>query len=57
MIEYKFYLTENESWCIIKLRKKDYYLENMKTIATIKRNIEDHVGDKVTKANGGRRRS
>ena len=32
-------------------------MENIKTIATIKRSIEDHVGEKVTlKANGGRKK-
>ncbi|GAB6169199.1 Veg family protein [Clostridium carnis] len=32
-------------------------MEKIKTIATIKRDIEDHVGDKVTlKANGGRKK-
>jgi uncharacterized protein Veg len=39
------------------IKKEGAYVENMKTIATIKRNIEDHVGDKVTlKANGGRKK-
>lgn len=32
-------------------------MENVKTIASIKRNIEDHIGEKVTlKANGGRKK-
>ncbi|WP_300382578.1 Veg family protein [Clostridium sp.] len=32
-------------------------MESVKTIATIKRSIEDHVGEKVTlKANGGRKK-
>ncbi|ATD55953.1 Veg family protein [Clostridium chauvoei] len=32
-------------------------MEKLKTIATIKRDIEDHVGQKVTlKANGGRKK-
>ena len=32
-------------------------MEKVKTIATIKRDIEDHIGDKVTlKANGGRKK-
>ena len=32
-------------------------MESVKTIAAIKRNIEDHVGEKVTlKANGGRKK-
>lgn len=32
-------------------------MENIKTIEAIKRNIEDHVGEKVTlKANGGRKK-
>nr|WP_286172960.1 Veg family protein [Caproiciproducens sp. MSJ-32] len=40
-----------------KIKKEGAYVENMKTIASIKRNIEDHVGDKVTlKANGGRKK-
>jgi len=40
-----------------KIKKEGAYVENMKTIASIKRNIQDHVGDKVTlKANGGRKK-
>jgi len=32
-------------------------VEKVKTIAAIKRDIEDHIGDKVTlKANGGRKK-
>ncbi|WP_099346099.1 Veg family protein [Clostridium tertium] len=32
-------------------------MEKVKTIAAIKRDIEDHIGDKVTlKANGGRKK-
>lgn len=32
-------------------------MESVRTIAAIKRNIEDHIGDKVTlKANGGRKK-
>ena len=32
-------------------------MEGIKTIATIKQSIEDHVGEKVTlKANGGRKK-
>lgn len=32
-------------------------MENIRTIATIKRSIEDHIGEKVTlKANGGRKK-
>ena len=32
-------------------------MENVKTIAAIKRNIENHIGEKVTlKANGGRKK-
>ena len=32
-------------------------METVKTIAAIKRDIEDHIGDKVTlKANGGRKK-
>ncbi|MGL5378681.1 Veg family protein [Clostridium sp.] len=32
-------------------------MEKLKTIATIKRDIEDHLGEKVTlKANGGRKK-
>ena len=32
-------------------------MENVKTIASIKRNIENHIGEKVTlKANGGRKK-
>lgn len=32
-------------------------MEKLKTIATIKRDIEDHLGQKVTlKANGGRKK-
>ena len=38
-------------------KKEGVYVENVKTIATIKRSIEDHVGEKVTlKANGGRKK-
>lgn len=39
------------------IKKEGVYVENIKTIATIKRSIEDHVGEKVTlKANGGRKK-
>lgn len=32
-------------------------MENVKTIASIKRHIENHIGEKVTlKANGGRKK-
>ena len=32
-------------------------MESVKTIASIKRSIEDHIGEKVTlKANGGRKK-
>lgn len=40
-----------------KIKKEGVYVENVKTIASIKRNIEDHIGEKVTlKANGGRKK-
>lgn len=39
------------------IKKEGVYVEKLKTIATIKRDIEDHIGDKVTlKANGGRKK-
>lgn len=39
------------------IKKEGVYVEHVKTIATIKRSIEDHVGEKVTlKANGGRKK-
>ena len=39
------------------IKKEGVYVENVKTIASIKRNIENHIGEKVTlKANGGRKK-
>jgi hypothetical protein len=39
------------------MKKEGVYVENVKTIASIKRNIENHIGEKVTlKANGGRKK-
>ena len=44
-------------WVYNIIKKEGVYVENVKTIATIKRSIEDHVGEKVTlKANGGRKK-
>ena len=41
-----------------KIKKEGVYVDSIKTIATIKRSIEDHVGEKVTlKANGGRKKN
>jgi uncharacterized protein Veg len=44
-------------WVYNIFKKEGVYVENVKTIAAIKRNIEDHIGEKVTlKANGGRKK-
>ena len=40
-----------------KVRKDGVWMEKIKTIATIKKDIERHLGEKVTlKANGGRKK-
>ena len=40
-----------------KIRKEGVKMEKIKTIANIKRDIETHIGDKVTlRANGGRKK-
>ena len=40
-----------------KVRKEGVKMEKIKTIATIKRDIERHLGEKVTlRANGGRKK-
>lgn len=39
------------------LWKEGVYMEKLKTLASIKKDIESHVGERVTlKANGGRRK-
>ena len=44
-------------WVYNIIKKEGVYVENVKTIAAIKRNIENHIGEKVTlKANGGRKK-
>lgn len=40
-----------------EVMKEGVYMEKNKTLATIKRDIENHIGEKVTlKANGGRKK-
>jgi uncharacterized protein Veg len=40
-----------------RVRKEGVIMEKIKTIATIKRDIERHLGEKVTlRANGGRKK-
>lgn len=40
-----------------RIRKEGVRMEKIKTIATIKRDIERHLGEKVTlRANGGRKK-
>ena len=40
-----------------KVRKEGVYMEKIKTIATIKKDMERHLGEKVTlRANGGRKK-
>ena len=40
-----------------RIRKEGVKMEKIKTIATIKRDIERHLGEKVTlRANGGRKK-
>jgi uncharacterized protein Veg len=40
-----------------RIRKEGVIMETIKTIATIKRDIERHIGEKVTlRANGGRKK-
>jgi len=40
-----------------RIRKEGVKMETIKTIATIKRDIERHLGEKVTlRANGGRKK-
>ena len=57
VLKYKIYLTISNMWYIIEIGKKVFIMEGLKTIATIKRDIEGHLGEKVTlKANGGRKK-
>lgn len=40
-----------------EVMKEGVYMEKNKTLATIRRDIENHIGEKVTlKANGGRKK-
>ena len=57
MIKYKFYLTYIKLYCIILVRKEGVRVDKNVSLASIKKNIENHLGEKVTlKANGGRKK-
>ena len=50
-------MTYTQFRCKILYRKEGVFLERIKTIDNIKRDIETHLGDKVTlRANGGRKK-
>ena len=56
VIKYKFYLTYIKLYCIILVRKEGVRVDKNVSLASIKKNIENHLGEKVTlKANGGRK--
>ena len=51
LIDKNYYLIYNYNW------KEGVYMEKNTTLTTIKKDIEKHVGEKVTlKANGGRKK-
>ena len=57
VIKYKFYLTYIKLYCIILVRKEGVRVDKNVSLASIKKNIENHLGEKVTlKANGGRKK-
>ena len=57
MVKLEFLLDNIWAWVYNIIKKEGVYVENVKTIASIKRNIENHIGEKVTlKANGGRKK-